>query len=327
MIFQNVEELYEKYDSFFIDVYGVIYNGRDIFDGAHALLEKMKSAGKKIIILSNSTLISSECKHEYEKKGIFRGIHYDEFITSGEAFRLCFKDYIKDAKSFFPIFHRNDRLFSSLDLNESDSIETADFVYVGTLYSPEKSYTVDDLKSKSGFPIAMEDIIWTDYHDIAKFEPIAKVLDECLKYKKPLVIVNPDIFAIETVISNNNITERPILCQGGIGELYEKAGGEVLYFGKPCKAIYDFAKKSVANRGKTVMIGDTLWTDILGGNSAEIDTILVLTGVSGQFLEKMGNEDINKKIEKLITEVSPKMTYKRLSTYSQTPTHIAYSFA
>jgi HAD superfamily hydrolase (TIGR01450 family) len=328
MIYNNISELYEQYDSFFIDMYGVLYNGCDIFDGALLLLEKIKNSHKKVVILSNSTLIAEEAMQKFASKGLLTDIHYDEFVTSGEVFRLCYKDYINDAETFFLAFNRNTKLFDSLDLKETNSIEAADFVYVGSVNNQARSYTVDNLKTKSGFPISLDNMLEVDYHDIATFETISEILDECLKYNKPLMVVDPDIFVIESVISHNQRTLRPVLCQGGVGEFYERAGGKVLYFGKPYPPIYDFAKKSIPDAKKTAMIGDTSWIDVLGGNRAQVDTILVLTGVSGELLPIMSNEeDPQIQLSGLINEISKKLTHKSFSSYSQIPTYIAQSFA
>lgn len=327
MIYKNVSEIYEQYDSFFIDVYGVIYNGIDIFDGVLDLMKEMKESGKNMIILSNSTLVSEECQERYSKRGLMSGAHYDKFVSSGEVFCECCKEYLSGAKTFYAAFNRNERLFSRLNLIESKSIENADFVYIGSLNNREKSYTVDDAKLKSGESIAIEDIIHTDCRDIEGFEPIAELLEKCQKLNKPFVVADPDIFVIERVEQNGVLSRRPVLCQGGVGEFYERVGGKVFCFGKPYQPVYDFAKRFLNGSQKTAMIGDTLWTDILGANGAGIDSILVLTGVSGQFLKEIPEGDINQKLKILSSGISKKMTHNRFASVSQNPTFIAQSFA
>ena len=56
---------------------------------------------------------------------------------------------------------------------------------------------------------------------------------------------------------------------------------EFIKFGKPDLRIFEYAykhcKKSVP-KDKILMVGDTLITDIEGGNNFGIDTALVLTG-------------------------------------------------
>lgn len=328
MFYKNFSDLYGNYDSFFIDVYGVLYNGSDFFDGVLDLLEKMKKANKKLIILSNTTLVSDACKMKYREKGLLENIHYDMFISSGEAFKQTLQIHISGAKTYFSAFLRNKAIFDESGLCEVESIEKSDFVYVGALNKNGKPYIADNLETKNGKIIAMEDLTSVDCHEIEGIEEISNLLDICLKENKTLVIANPDIFALENVEINGVFEKRPVLCQGIVGEFYEKFGGKVIYFGKPYSAIYDFAKKFISKSDKTAMIGDTLWTDILGGNIANIETVLTLTGVSGEFFKTMDkNLNIDEKIDELLTKISSKMTHKNMLNHSQIPTHIVESFA
>lgn len=328
MFYKNFSYIYENYDSLLIDVYGVLYNGSDFFDGVLDLLAKMKKAGKKLIILSNTTMVSDVCKSRYQSKGLIENVHYDMFISSGEAFKETLKDHVDGAETYFSAFAKNNDIFRNSGLQEVDSIEKAGFVYVGYVNGGGKVYTADDLRDKSGNSIAMEDLTSVDCHDIADFEGITSILDLCLKNEKTLIVANPDIFALETVVTEGLSARRPVLCQGAIGEFYEKIGGKVIYFGKPYPAIYDFAKRFISPSEKTAMIGDTPWTDILGGNIAGVETVLTLTGVSGEFFKSMDeNLKIDEKVNKLLGEVAPKMTHKNLGEYSQVPTHIVESFA
>lgn len=328
MLEKSLENIYGNYDAFLIDMYGVLYNGSGFFDGTLELLKKMKNSGKKIIILSNTTIVSKSCKENYLKKGLIEGIHYDLFISSGEAFKQTLQDYIPNAKTYFQAFQPNNDLFKESSLTESKSIEGSDFVYVGYLNAGKQIYIADNLKDKSGNIIPLDNLTSIDCHDINDFEEISDLLDLCLKLGKPLVVANPDLFALELVSTNEFSARRPILCQGIVGEFYEKMGGKVIYFGKPYSAVYDFAKRFLLKNEKTAMIGDTLWTDILGGNIAGFDTILTLTGVSGEFLKHLDQKsDIKNKIEFLLKNISSKMTHKNLSDYSQIPTHVIERFA
>ena len=60
--------------------------------------------------------------------------------------------------------------------------------------------------------------------------------------------------------------------------------------GKPEKASYDIAiGMTKVARNRVLMIGDRLETDILGGNQSDLDTLLVLTGISREpDIEKSG---------------------------------------
>ena len=64
----------------------------------------------------------------------------------------------------------------------------------------------------------------------------------------------------------------------------ETATGKQAYvIGKPNRFIFDMiAEEHGLERGKTVMIGDNMESDILMGINSEIDTALVLSGVTSK---------------------------------------------
>lgn len=60
-------------------------------------------------------------------------------------------------------------------------------------------------------------------------------------------------------------------------------GKRVIRFGKPSSQMFIFALELMQQRlwvtkDQVLMVGDTLFTDIMGGNKFGIDTALVLTG-------------------------------------------------
>jgi ribonucleotide monophosphatase NagD (HAD superfamily) len=72
---------------------------------------------------------------------------------------------------------------------------------------------------------------------------------------------------------------------GGLAYMVEKiTGRKFIRFGKPDSQIFMFAWEYILpthaglNKKDILMVGDTLHTDILGGNKFGLDTALVLTG-------------------------------------------------
>ena len=318
MFCRNMEDLYEGYDTFLIDMYGVLWNGRNFFDGALSLLKKMRTSGKKVIILSNTTLTAEQCCERYLPRGMLAGTHFDKFITSGEVLKNTLPTCLSNAKTYSSAFFYFDDVFKNSGLRYMQSIEQADFVFVGNI-NQNTPYFADDLKDKQGKSIAVEDLTAIDYRDIANFEDITSFIDLCLKYNKTLVIANSDLFAIEAWKSG----ARPVICQGYIGALYENAGGKAMYFGKPYPIIFDYAKQFISPGEKVAMIGDTPWTDILGGNVAGVDTILALSGVA-QIFQKDNSET---EISHFIEHIAPQMTHMSMKAFSQSPTHVIEKFA
>jgi HAD superfamily hydrolase (TIGR01459 family) len=76
-------------------------------------------------------------------------------------------------------------------------------------------------------------------------------------------------------------------CAGAIAQLYEKSGGEVLWFGKPHAPVYNRCHEVLAElRGgpvpldRVLAIGDGILTDVPGGLNAGLDTLFVTGGLS-----------------------------------------------
>ena len=266
---------------------------------------------KKIIILSNTTLTKDQSMENFKKYGLTNK-HFSHFITAGDVLVNTIKNHFPNAKRYFPAYSDNSILDGIID--KATSIEQSDFVFVGNA-NVKKTYFANQLYDKCGNLIPLDKITSINYQDIADFDEISFVLDLCLKHKKTLAIANSDLFAM--------IENKPLLCQGFVGELYENAGGNVKYFGKPFPVIYEYAKQWIEKDAKVAMIGDTPWTDILGGNMAGYDTILALSGVAHHFVEDITENSVIH----MINTISPKMTHNSLSDFSQIPTHMIKTFA
>jgi ribonucleotide monophosphatase NagD (HAD superfamily) len=71
---------------------------------------------------------------------------------------------------------------------------------------------------------------------------------------------------------------------GGLSDMVEEIlGKHFIRFGKPDAQMFMFAyekacQKQALNRDDILMVGDTLFTDIIGGNKFGMDTVLVLSG-------------------------------------------------
>ncbi|CAO5677508.1 MAG: Ribonucleotide monophosphatase NagD [Holosporales bacterium] len=94
----------------------------------------------------------------------------------------------------------------------------------------------------------------------------------------PMICSNPDKGAM--------LLEDFILSAGSLAEHYEQKGGNVLYFGKPYKDIYNYLFEAVSKNmvpchsNKILAVGDSLLTDIKGAIEFGIDSALVLSGIT-----------------------------------------------
>lgn len=88
----------------------------------------------------------------------------------------------------------------------------------------------------------------------------------------PMLCANPDFYNI----SPSGLTPGP----GQIAKLFEEAGGDVTWIGKPFPLIYHHALDQFVNKKRILCIGDSLDHDIKGGLTMGFDTLLVRSGVS-----------------------------------------------
>ena len=80
----HLEDIYEKYDTFIIDLWGVMHNGVALNPSAIEAVDKLKKRSKKIVFLSNAPRPSSKVinfllKMKMNKK------YLEHVMTSGEA--------------------------------------------------------------------------------------------------------------------------------------------------------------------------------------------------------------------------------------------------
>ena len=85
------------------------------------------------------------------------------------------------------------------------------------------------------------------------------------------------------------------LCAGAIAEVFKNLGGEVIYFGKPHREVYDLCLEKIK---KTLIIGDNLNTDIKGANNLNLDHFFITSGIHRlECKEESKLEDLFKKYQ------------------------------
>ncbi|MEI6730845.1 MAG: TIGR01459 family HAD-type hydrolase, partial [Pseudomonadota bacterium] len=246
----KLSKVAEDHDLFIVDLWGVIHDGQNLYPGVKECLEKFRDAGKKIIFLSNAPRRSSEVAKALLNMGIGEDL-YQKIVTSGEAFYDCLatpepSTLKPQGKNYFFIgLEKDANIIADLDYVKQDNIEDAEFV-----------------------------ILAHSYVDNQPLDQLMPLLEKAKAKNLPVYCINPDK---EVVRLNGD----EVYCAGRLAEEYKNLGGEVIYFGKPHKAVYDAAFKAgeVADPNKVLAIGDNRVTDIAGGNNAGIKNVLVTGGI------------------------------------------------
>ena len=83
-IIKGLQEIYEKYDAFFIDLWGVIHNGIQLYSGAFETLDNLYKLKKRFVLMSNAPR-PSENVGKFLLNLQMNEIFLNNIFTSGEA--------------------------------------------------------------------------------------------------------------------------------------------------------------------------------------------------------------------------------------------------
>ena len=194
----HLSEIYKNYDTFVIDLWGVVHNGMILNPKAMEAIEQLENNSKKIVFLSNAPRPSSNVINFLLKMNMNRK-YLLNVMTSGEAAMHAINKN-KFGKSFFHLGPpRDTSVFEKVKDNRVD-LESCDFILCTGLFDDHE----DDLEY---------------YRNYLKNH-----------ISKKLVCTNPDL-----TVHRGTVEE---LCAGSVAKVFEEIGGEVVYFGKPHKEIY-----------------------------------------------------------------------------------------
>ena len=242
----HLSEVFDAYDTFVIDLWGVIHDGISLNEKAIEAVDQLKKHSKKIVFLSNAPRPSAKVvdfllKMKIDKK------YLSNVMTSGEAAMHAINKN-KFGKKFFHLGPSRDAtIFEKVKENKT-IIDSCDFILCTGLFD-------EDDPDLNKVQLHENDL---DYYKNFLIKHISK----------KLVCTNPDL-----IVHRGNKEE---YCAGYIAKIFEEMGGKVIYYGKPYKEIYEMCFEASE---KVLAIGDNLRTDIKGANNLNIDCIFISEGV------------------------------------------------
>ena len=232
----HLSDIFETYDTFVIDLWGVMHNGIALNPKAIEAIKQLTKNSKKIVFLSNAPRPSSKVINFLLKMNMNKK-YLSNVMTSGEAAMHAINEN-RFGKTFFHLGPpRDTSVFEKVKKNKVE-LENCDFILCTGLFDEYE----DNLNFYKNF---LRDHI-----------------------SKTLVCTNPDL-----IVHRGKKEE---LCAGSIAKVFEELGGQVVYFGKPYKEVYDMCFNS---NEKVLAIGDNLRTDIKGANNLNIDCVFITEGV------------------------------------------------
>lgn len=237
-------------ECFALDMDGTIYLGERWIEGAKEFLTHIEQAGKRYVFLTNN---SSKNADAYVGKLEKMGwqVGKDKIITSGQA-------TISYLKKHYP--HRKVFLLGNPVLRE-------EFAEEGILLEEEKP-----------------EVVVTAFDTSLDYAKMCKVCD-FVRAGLPYLATHPDY---------NCPTEDGFIPDAGaIHAFIHASAGRYpdRIIGKPNADIVDYLlERTGAEREKTVMVGDRLYTDIAAGRNNGLKSVLVLSGEAG--LSDLENSEI-----------------------------------
>jgi HAD superfamily hydrolase (TIGR01450 family) len=251
---ENFKSIIDKYEIIFFDAFGVIKTYQGLVPGIENTFAYLEAEKKEYYIVTNDASRSpAQLADSYHKKGL-HAITPDRIVSSG----MLTKEY--------------------LDLKVKDGI----VAYLGTLDTAhyiETSglHTLPVSEVDSSNIDKVNAVIFLDDEGFDWCGDLNKTVNILRKRTIPVIVANTDH---AYPLSVNDVS----IAIGGIASMIESiVGKKFIRFGKPDSQMFMFAYDLIREyrtigKQDIVMVGDTLQTDILGGNKFGLDTVLVLTG-------------------------------------------------
>ena len=251
----DFKSLLENYRVIFFDAYGVIKNYKGLIPGIGRTFDWLNEQQKSYYIITNDASRSPDLlAASYHKNGLLH-ITPDKIISSGML-----------AKEFLDLKVKKGLVAY---LGTEDSAHYIEHPGLDTL--PIQQMNEDNINDITAL-VLLDD-------EGFDWQPDINRAINVLRHRTiPVVVANAD----KTYpVHGNDVA----VAVGGIADLIESIlEKRFVRFGKPDAYMfsYSFARASAISPGvrrkDILMVGDTLETDIRGGNKFGIDTVLVLSG-------------------------------------------------
>jgi HAD superfamily hydrolase (TIGR01459 family) len=254
-LISGLSEIAAVHDALICDVWGVVHDGARHHPAAAEALYRFKENHGPVVLLTNAPRVPAEVQAQCTSYGLPPDC-YDAIVSSGGAAReeLARRAMPGTLSLYYIGPDRDLPMIAGLDIRRT-RIEEA----------------------QVALAIGLRD----DMNEIP--DMYADELTAMRAQALPMICANPDL-----VVHRG---EKLIYCAGSLAKAYERLGGEVIYYGKPYRPIYDSALAAAAlvaqaagrqNPTRPLAVGDGLLTDIRGANGAGLEALFIADGVHGE---------------------------------------------
>jgi len=258
-IVDRISDLVDGVDVLLSDIWGVVHNGLESFPEAWAALHTFRKRGGTVVLITNAPRPADSVQRQLRKLGVADET-YDAIVSSGDLTRHYVAEHAGQSM-FWLGPERDNSIYRGLDAKFAP-LESANFI-VCTGPFDDETETAED------------------YRDM---------MVQARERGLTLICANPDI-----VVERG---DRLIYCAGAIAELYRELGGEVIFYGKPHRPIYERAmaiaqqQRGVATPlSRVLAIGDSVRTDLTGAHGFGIDCLFVMRGIHASEIEDIDLKD------------------------------------
>jgi HAD superfamily hydrolase (TIGR01459 family) len=265
---KGLRSIVDNYDIFYIDLWGVVHNGVNLHKNAIEALEEIAKAKKQYVLLTNAPRPNSSVNLFLEKMGMKKEIRQNVY-SSGEASLSYLKKNFLNKKFFHIGPPRDFDLFLDFKKDKTVEVKKSSYLLCTGLFEDQS-----------------EDLNY--YKELFKQH-----------INKKMICTNPDL-----IVDKGKKRE---LCAGSIASIFEKMGGEVIFFGKPFPEVYN---QSIDNKNKKILsIGDNLNTDIKGANLLNYDSLLISNGIHKSEIMNDGIDIVSKKYKVIVNFIQTELKW------------------
>ncbi|NET33226.1 MAG: HAD-IIA family hydrolase [Cyanothece sp. SIO1E1] len=254
MKIKTFREVAQRYKAIFFDSFGVVKHYSGLISGVHETFHFLDEAGIEYLMLTNVASRSPQQMADgFARLGLPQ-ITTDRIISSGMMAQEYLRYKVRDGKAVYVGTENSAHYIAETGL-QIVSIEDLDLA------------ELDDINA----------LVFLDDEGYDWRTAVNKSINLLRKKNIPVVVANTDV---AYPVSRGELA----MAIGGLAEMIEKVVNKnFIHFGKPDGQMFIYAyqellKRKQIRKDEILMVGDTLYTDIIGGNKFGIDTALVLSG-------------------------------------------------
>jgi HAD superfamily hydrolase (TIGR01459 family) len=244
----GLRSIAERFDHVLLDQWGTLHEGKSVYPAAYECVVRLRQAGKRILVLSNSGKRADPNRDRLAALGLPSDA-YGGRLSSGEVawngLRARQREpFTQLGRACFLITRDYDRsIVNNLDISVVTDIGDADFILLGG---------IDE--------------------DLSEPEHWRACLTTAAARRLPMLCANPDL----VMFGASGLRPAP----GALAAFYQSLGGRVHFVGKPHSPMFAAALERLGNPApeRVLVIGDSLDHDVAGGLAAGMLTLLIGSG-------------------------------------------------